>query len=161
MSNNSKAKVIEEIGELARLGSLATDLYDEAVCEALGINRTDLRVLDILERSGPLAAGKLAARAGLSPGAMTASIDRLEGAGHARRVRDTSDRRRITVEITPATRTRAQELYGPVNQAYGAVLSGLTLRDLERIREYWQRILDAAETQLARLRAERSTARIS
>jgi DNA-binding MarR family transcriptional regulator len=157
MSKDSKIKIIGEIGELARQSSLATDLYDEAVSAALGVNRTDLRVLDILERSGPLPAGKLAARSGLSPGAMTASIDRLEGAGHVVRVRDEADRRRVTIEITPATRERAWELYRPVNEAYDAALSGLTVADLERIREYWSRTLEAAEAQLARLRGTGDT----
>jgi DNA-binding MarR family transcriptional regulator len=145
---------MDQIGELARIGGQQTDLYDEAVCEALGINRTDLRVLDVLERAGPLSAGKLAVEAGLSPGAMTASIDRLERAGHAQRVRDSADRRRVTVEITPSTREHVWELYGPINEAYRAVLSGLTLRDLERIREYWRLVLEAAETGTARLRGD-------
>jgi DNA-binding MarR family transcriptional regulator len=151
MSKDSKAKLIEEIGELARNSSLATDLFDEAVCEALGINRTDLRVIDVLERIGPMPAGKLAAQAGLSPGAMTAAIDRLEHAGHVRRVRDTADRRRITVEITPSARERAWQMYGPLNEAYRRALSGYTVRDLERIRDYWHRMLKAAEAELARL----------
>jgi DNA-binding MarR family transcriptional regulator len=154
MSKDTKAKVIEEIGDLARIGGQQRDAFDEAVSETLGVNRTDLRVLDILEQSGPLAAGKLAAEAGLSPGAMTASIDRLEKAGHASRVRDSSDRRRITIEITPSTRARAWELYGPLNEANLAVLSGLTLGDLERIRDYWRRSHEAAEAQIARLRGK-------
>ena len=159
MSKDSKAKMIEEIGELTRLGGLVTDLYDEAVCKALGVNRTDLRVLDVLERIGPLPAGKLAERAGLSPGAMTASIDRLEAAGHARRVRDAADRRRITVEITPSTRKRAWEMYGPMNEANQRLLSSYTLGELERIRDYWRRGIEATERQLAQLDLGDRTAR--
>jgi DNA-binding MarR family transcriptional regulator len=154
MSKDSKAKLMEEIGELTRVSSLLTDLYDEAVCEALGVNRTDLRVLDLLERIGPLPSGKLAQEAGLSPGAMTASIDRLEAAGHARRARDVKDRRRVTVEITPSARKRTWEMYGPLNEAYQRALAGYTLSDLERIREYWRRGIKAAEGQLARLDRE-------
>jgi DNA-binding MarR family transcriptional regulator len=154
MSKDTKVEITDRIGELARLGGQQSDLYDEAVCDALGINRTDLRVLDILERSGPLPAGKLAAEAGLSPGAMTASIDRLEDAGHVQRIRDPSDRRRVSIEMTPATRERVWELYGPINEAYRAVLAGLTLRDLERIRDYWQLVLEAAETGITRLRGQ-------
>jgi DNA-binding MarR family transcriptional regulator len=154
MSNDSKAKAMREIAELARVSSLITDLYDEAVCEALGVNRTDLRVLDILERLGPLPAGKLAGEAGLSPGAMTASIDRLERTGHARRVPDPTDRRRIMVEITPPARERAWEMYGPMNEALNRAMSRYTLDDLERIRDYWRRTVDAGKAQLDRLRSE-------
>ena len=44
---------------------------------------------------------ELAAEAGLTTGAVTAVIDRLERAGYARRVRDDEDRRRVKVEVTP------------------------------------------------------------
>jgi hypothetical protein len=37
----------------------ATDVFDDAVCCKLGINRTDPRYIDILERHGPLTAGEL------------------------------------------------------------------------------------------------------
>jgi DNA-binding MarR family transcriptional regulator len=157
MSKDTKAEVIDEIGELARISQLTTDLFDDAVCEALGVNRTDLRVLDSLERIGPMTAGKLAEVTGLSPGAMTAAIDRLEKAGHARRVPDATDRRRITVEITPAARERAWELYGPLKRAYDGAISGFTLAELETIRDYWKRSLAAGEAQLVRLEGEADT----
>jgi DNA-binding MarR family transcriptional regulator len=131
-----------------------TDLYDEAVCEALGINRADPRAIDVLERVGPMPAGKLAQQAGLSPGAMTASIDRLEEAGYARRVRDPDDRRRITIEPTPLTRKRARELCGPMKKAYDAAVADYTLEQLETIRDYWRRGVEVGEAQLARLRGE-------
>jgi DNA-binding MarR family transcriptional regulator len=154
MSNNTKAKVIDEIAELARVSSLTTDLFDDAVCDALGVNRTDLRVLDVLERIGPLPAGRLAEETGLSPGAMTASIDRLEDAAHARRAPDPSDRRRIMVEITPAARERAWKLYGPQKQAYDGAMSGYTIKELEAIRDYWRRSIEVGRAQLDRVRRE-------
>lgn len=154
MSKDSKPKLIQEIGELARISSLTTELYEETVCEALGVNRTGLHALDVLERIGPLTAGKLARETGLSPGAMTAAIDRLEDAGHVRRVRSTADRRSITVEITPATRKRAWEFYGPMQEAHDAALSRFTLAELETIREYWRRAIEAGEGQVARLQGE-------
>jgi DNA-binding MarR family transcriptional regulator len=145
---------MDEIGVLARRSQQATDLFDEAVCETLGVNRTDLGVLDVLERIGPLPAGKLAEECGLSPGAMTAAIDRLERAGHVRRVRDAGDRRRVMVEITPESRERAWAIYGPLQRAYDRALSGFTLAELDVIREYRRRAIGAAEAEVARLRGE-------
>jgi DNA-binding MarR family transcriptional regulator len=55
---------------------------------------------------------RLAERARLSPGAMTATLDRLEAKGFVRRTRDTQDRRRVLVEVEPELRERAIELYG-------------------------------------------------
>ena len=96
-----KRKVFEELISEIRRSQNATDRFDQAVADALGLNRTDLRCLDILEREGSVTAGRLAQATGLTSGAMTTALDRLERAGYARRVHDASDRRRVLVEVTP------------------------------------------------------------
>ena len=78
------------------------DAFDNLAAERLGVNETDLHCLNIIENSGGLTAGELAAQAGLTNGAVTGVIDRLEKAGFARRVPDPADRRRVNVEVTPA-----------------------------------------------------------
>jgi len=98
--------LLREIGEESRVLQNEWDKVDEAVAEMVGINRTDMRVLDILERVGPLTAGRLAELASLSTGAVTAVLDRLEAAGHVHRGRDPDDRRRVIVDID---RDRARE----------------------------------------------------
>jgi DNA-binding MarR family transcriptional regulator len=90
----------------------ATARFDEAVADAAGVNRTDLRCLDVLRREGSVTAGRLAEATGLTSGAMTTALDRLERAGLARRVRDTADRRRVLVEITPEAMRAAMHYYG-------------------------------------------------
>jgi DNA-binding MarR family transcriptional regulator len=77
------------------------DLFDEAVALFVGMNRTDMRCIDLIERAGRMTAGQLGAAAHLSSGATTAALDRLESAGLVRRVRDDADRRRVLVEVTP------------------------------------------------------------
>ncbi len=94
----------------------STDRVDEAAAGRLGLNRTDLRCLGILTRAGPLTAGQLAAAAGLSPGAATTAMDRLARAGYAQRTRDEQDRRRVTVQATPAAHERSDEIWGPIGQ---------------------------------------------
>ena len=71
-----------------------------------------MRCLDALEREGSVTAGRLAQATGLTSGAMTTALDRLERAGFARRVRDASDRRRVLVEITPHATREAGRFYG-------------------------------------------------
>lgn len=77
------------------------DMFDQAVADYAGLNRTDTRCIDLLERHGPMTAGQLATEARLTTGAITAVVDRLERLGLARRTRDTVDRRRVLVEATP------------------------------------------------------------
>jgi DNA-binding MarR family transcriptional regulator len=87
-------------------------MLDHAIAQYMGIDETAFRCLDILDQEGPMTAGRLAERARLSPGAMTALLDRLENRGFARRTRDTEDRRRVLVEIAPELRQRSEALYG-------------------------------------------------
>ena len=99
-----------------RANQRATDMSDELVCQLLGINRTDARCLDILDNYGRLSAGELAGHSGLTTGAITAVVDRLERLGLARRVADPSDRRRVFVELTEKARQASIELFGPMAQ---------------------------------------------
>src|SRR6266849_3407784 len=109
--SSRKRRLFDELMVEFRSSQNATDRFDQAVADTLGLNRTDMRCIDILEREGRLTAGRLADRTGLTSGAVTTVIDRLEAAGYARRVRDTGDRRRVYVEITEGARQRAGAFY--------------------------------------------------
>src|SRR3989442_533475 len=62
---------------------------------------TDLQVMDVLESTGPSTAGQLADLTGLTTGAITGMLNRLEEAGLVRRERDESDARRVIVRLAP------------------------------------------------------------
>jgi DNA-binding MarR family transcriptional regulator len=114
MSNQNREDLLDTVSrEVAELQT-ATDQLDEAVAQRLGINRTDLRCLGLLFARGPLSAGQLASASGLSPGAATTALDRLERAGYALRTRGAQDRRSVLVEMTPLARARIEDMYGPV-----------------------------------------------
>jgi DNA-binding MarR family transcriptional regulator len=99
MSSDKRALFDDLVAEVRR-AQAATARFDRAVADVAGLNLTDMGCLDILGQEGPLTAGQLAERTGLSSGAMTTAIDRLESAGFARRTRDARDRRRVVVELT-------------------------------------------------------------
>src|SRR6516165_7163953 len=65
--------------------------------EDLGVNPTDLGALCLLLLHGPAPAGRLAELTGLTTGAITGVIDRLEKGGFARRELDPADRRKVIV----------------------------------------------------------------
>src|SRR4051794_38555847 len=106
-----KRQLFEELLAEVRMSQNATDRFDQAVADALGMNRTDMRCTDVLDREGPVTAGRLAEATGLTSGAITTVIDRLERAGFARRLSDPADRRRVLVELTPEARERASRFY--------------------------------------------------
>lgn len=104
-----------------RAHSNAAVLYHAAISARLGLSAVEEKTLDLLQREGPLSAGRLAELTGLAPPSVTGLINRLESKGFAHRVRDTQDKRRITVEITPGTTERFEPLFAP----FGAEMANL------------------------------------
>jgi DNA-binding MarR family transcriptional regulator len=135
MSRQTKDELIAELGDEVRAGQVAVDLMDDAACRAMGINRTDGRCLDIIDREGPVPAGRLAEASGLTTAAVTAVIDRLAKAGYARRLDDPNDRRRVLVELTPLARERAGAIWGPLAELHKA-LSRYTVEELTLLRDF-------------------------
>jgi DNA-binding MarR family transcriptional regulator len=108
-----RQELISQAALATRLHQNAYDRFEDAASEYFGVNRTAMRCMDVLERAGQLTAGEIARQTGLTSGAVTALLDRLERAGWVRRLRDDTDRRRILVELTDKARQGAAEVYGP------------------------------------------------
>ncbi len=119
--------------EEVRAWRVDQDLLDEALAAYWGINRTEARVIDIVDRAGRITAGQLGAEVRLSSGAVTAVIDRLESAGLVRRVRDTTDRRRVFVEATPKVQALAAPVFGPMAEESHGMLAAYTEAELDLI----------------------------
>lgn len=93
-------EVLERFTLYMREQSALTVMFHARVAEQMGLSATDEKCLDLAMRSeGPLTAGRIAELSGLSTGAVTGVIDRLERAGYVRRVRDPHDRRKVLVEV--------------------------------------------------------------
>jgi DNA-binding MarR family transcriptional regulator len=157
MSKQKRTEIVVAISHEARASQNQTDLLDEAAAEILGINRTDHRCMDILDRHARLTAGELAEASGLTTGAVTSVLDRLERAGYARRVRDTVDRRRVLVQLTPKARRLAGRIYGPLAQAHAKQFDRYTTEQLALILEFIRDGHEVGASQLARVKAMRKT----
>jgi DNA-binding MarR family transcriptional regulator len=151
LSRGNKQRLVEELIFEVRAAQSAVDELDDAACRALGINRTDGRCLDILDREAPMTAGALAARSGLTTAAVTTVLDRLERAGYARRLRDESDRRRVLVELTPLARQRADAIWGPLGDSRGE-LGRFTTDQLELLRDFHRRARELNQRRAAEVR---------
>lgn len=108
---DSRKKLIEQINQAGRENSTWTVLFHHAVAAQVGLNTTDHKCLDILYNRGAMTAGEMAEITGLTTGAITGVIDRLEKGGFARRVRDPQDRRKVIVEPDA---DHAAETLGPL-----------------------------------------------
>src|SRR4051794_9062578 len=145
-----EAELIDEI----RGSQTAVHQMDEAAHQALGINGTDGRCLDIIDRRGSISAGQLASEAGLTTGAVTAVLDRLEAKGLVRRVADPGDRRRILVEVTEKQREEAARLYFPLKARADPWFDGLSEEDLRLLIAFNRVSREVNEKRAAEIRAE-------
>jgi DNA-binding MarR family transcriptional regulator len=109
-----KAQLLAAIAHRVQAFQDATDEVDEAVAQRVRLNRTDLRCLSVLSRVGAMSASALADTTGLTRGAMTTALDRIEAAGFAKRLADPQDRRAVRVELTDSAWKEVTVLYGPL-----------------------------------------------
>jgi DNA-binding MarR family transcriptional regulator len=148
----TRRELLEQAGLAARLHQNAYDRFEDAAAEYFGVNRTAMRCMDVLERAGRLSAGEIARQTGLTSGAVTALLDRLERMGYLRRIRDTADRRRIIVELTDEARNGAAEIYGPLVEAF-TEYEKYSDDELRLITSYVQRGSDLLLAHAARIEA--------
>ena len=137
---------------LARAHEVANEAFDDVACAKLGINRTDLRCLNIVDNEGPMTAGRLAAKSGLTTAAVTAVLDRLERAGYAQRVRDQEDRRQVIVHLTPLLAERGAAIWGPLGEEATARLGQMTVDELRGVAEFFRVGIELNERHVVRVR---------
>src|SRR5271157_5057901 len=97
-NSGNRFELLAALGDAFRQLATATVMFHQAIADRLGMHVTDHKCLDILVQTGPIPAGALAERTGLTTGAITGVIDRLEKAGFVRRIKDPDDRRRVVIE---------------------------------------------------------------
>jgi DNA-binding MarR family transcriptional regulator len=95
---NKQEETIQAIIEKRREMSTETIMFHQNVADVLGLHITDHKCLDLIRQYGAMPAGRLAELTGLTTGAVTGIIDRLEKAGFVRRANDPKDRRRTIIE---------------------------------------------------------------
>jgi DNA-binding MarR family transcriptional regulator len=152
MSRENRKELAEALISLARAHETANNAFDEIACQKLGINRTDLRCLNIVDNQGPMTAGRLAEQSGLTTAAVTSVLDRLERAGYARRVRDQEDRRQVIVEVTPLLAQRAGSIWGPLGDEARAAFARLSVEELNDLIGFFRVGIELNERHIERVR---------
>ena len=134
--HDERRELLEQLGHEVRANQRATAIVDDATDALLGVNRTDGRCLDLLEQRGQMSAGELARESGLTTGAITAVIDRLERAGYAKRVADPGDRRRVLIEPTAKAREMSRELFEPLIEMVEPYMARYSNADLQMLIDF-------------------------
>ena len=151
----------EIVGRLVRRHSTAAVLLHHAVAESLGLGPTDHKCLDLLRERGAMTGSALAAITGLTSGAISGVVARLERAGYLRREPDPHDRRKQILRPVPERLRDLQEIFDPIREDAAALLDGFDAHQLAAIAEFLARSTGFAYRRAALLRAQtlmRSTA---
>jgi DNA-binding MarR family transcriptional regulator len=122
--------------------------FDERLAKKLKLGRSDMRCLDLIAREGPLTAGRLAEDSGLTTGAVTFILDRLEEAGMVTRRRDTEDRRRVWVEMVPEARERLAGLQQPIAEEMRQVAQRFKADELALVRDFMRQAKEVFQRQV-------------
>jgi DNA-binding MarR family transcriptional regulator len=126
-----RAALVEELEHALRRSSAQGVIFGQTVANSIGISGSDLECLDFLNLEGRVTAGRLAEVTGLTTGAITGVVDRLEQAGLVRRERDQSDRRKVFIATVPQNVARIGRLYQHMKQAMHGVFEAYSDAELK------------------------------
>lgn len=150
---SERKRLVAELTQAVRVAGRHTVFFHEAIAERLGLSAVDSRVLSYLLEAGPVPAGRLAELTGLTSGAVTGMIDRLERGGFVRRDRDPEDRRRVIVApVANSSRAlSAERLFAPLGEAFGLLTERYTTAQLAILVEFVTRASEMLRDQTRQL----------
>lgn len=154
MSTPTRAELIQRLTMAVRRQVAWTVLHNQAIADRLGLGVTDLHCTNLLGIEGSMTAGRLAQLMGLTTGAITGVLDRLERAGIVRREPDPADRRRVIARLVPDGMERVAAEYAAVGAAVEDLYGGYDDAQLALLTDYAIRSAEVTQAITARLRSE-------
>jgi DNA-binding MarR family transcriptional regulator len=150
-----REEIIQAINEKFREMSTETIMFHQAVADILGLHVTDHKCLDFIYRFGAMPAGRLAELTGLTTGAVTGIIDRLENAGYVRRTNDPKDRRRTIIEATRNKRLERKLglIFTPLHERMYKLLSSYSDNELAFLLDAMHKTLEETREESKKLRS--------
>ncbi len=137
--SRKKARTTLRLTTALRIASAQGLLVSQAVAAKAGLNTTDIECLDIIQTGDLVSAGEIAKKTGLTTGAVTTLLDRLEKAGYIKRQADPNDRRRVLIAIQPEKLQPLVEIYAPLQAAMEALYGDYSEAELITIADFTER----------------------
>jgi DNA-binding MarR family transcriptional regulator len=136
----------QEIALLLRRLTVELDAVGQRFAVRHGLNRTDVRalvaIMDAARCGEALTAGALGSAVELRSASVTALVDRLEKAGHVRRVRDPEDRRRVSLEMSDSAMSAGAEHFGGLQRDLTGAMEGYSDEELAVVRRFLVEMTD-------------------
>jgi DNA-binding MarR family transcriptional regulator len=146
---------IESIADSMRGHASAATRYAAAVAKRMGLGTSELAALEHLQAAGPMTPGQLGGRLSMSPGAVTALVDRLEGRGHVERMPNPEDRRSALLRETEGGLRDSLEHLWPYIVEMRGIEEGFTEEERAVISRYLEAVTEATHRHAERLSRER------
>ena len=153
--SRKRQELVRQVGlEVGREIGARTILFHQAIANIVGVSVTDMKCLDYVDRGGDVTAGDLSRLTGLTTGAITAAIDRLEKAGLARRERSETDRRKVFIRLSesPATK-RIAPIFEALGKDAAELATRYSTRELETIKDFCDRSIEMMRRQTEKVMA--------
>lgn len=143
--------LITAVMNAGRLAGTRSVLFHTAIADRLGLNPSDHKCADLISsETEPVTAGRLAEITGLTSGAITGVVDRLERAGLVAREPDAEDRRRVLIRRTERTPIM-RDLFMPMMEGMASLCATYTNEELELIAGFMHRSMLLSESLTQRL----------
>lgn len=145
MSKLTKSELVHTVIMAARENGIATTLFRNAVGDKIGVNVTDMECLGLLFFKGIATPTELSKYTGLSSGATTAMLDRLEKAKLIKRQPNPNDRRGTLIEVDKGSVKTVGPLFAGTRQAQNQLVASYSVEELRVIADFFQRFTEVWE----------------
>ena len=149
-----RAELLSELSVAARHYTAAYALFNQALADYFDLHPTDVQCLNLISlESDQVTIGRVGELTGLSTGAATRLVDRLERAGYARRERDPLDRRRALVATVPERMAAFGQVWDELSGAWWQMFDDYADNDIALLLRHMRRTVELSAAQVAQLRA--------
>lgn len=149
----SRAELVEAVRAGFQRNSGQFTILSQVIADKVGLDPSACSCLSLLESGGPMTAGKLSELTGLTSGAVTRMIDRLEAGRYVRRKRDPQDRRKLIIDVVPGWGRDFEPFYGPMARGTTEVLARYSDAELALFADLLERSGDFVHAQSVRIRS--------
>jgi DNA-binding MarR family transcriptional regulator len=150
---STRRELLNKLWDLGRQMSTQTVFLHQAIAQSVGLNATDTKCIDLILRGpgGSVTAGWLSDMTGLTTGAITHILDRLEKRQFIERVRDTRDRRKVFIRVRPESLEPLAPKYEEIGKAFMSLAARYGDKDLQLICDYMDSASEVTKRELAQM----------
>jgi len=139
MTGTSKSELVNKVILGARQYGISSVLFRNLIGERLGLNVTDMECLGLLFHKGISTPSELARHTGLSSGATTAMLDRLEKSGLVQRRPNPGDRRGTLIVLVNAGAEKVERWFSSSRLAQNELVSSFSEQQLSVLDDFFER----------------------